>query len=198
MVCGLSVSAESKWKLHEILSEYKEWKKKKLLVEWKIGTFGVYNLTTTTNRREKNRKRRIEGRKKSSAEWERTASSSRSALDVMICLTNSCTRIQKLWSTRNHWFEPWSRERWKQRKEDCNYPRFHAVSHSLGKFLKHPGGQSSLMATRERERVTSCVMSVCTCVQCSLPPTITSLSEFIKVRAHNSAWKWIADMCREK
>lgn len=38
--------------------------KKKLLVEWKIGTFGVYNLTTTTSTtsetsaavREKNRK----------------------------------------------------------------------------------------------------------------------------------------------
>jgi hypothetical protein len=54
----------------------KERMKKKLLVEWKIGTFGVYNLTsaattiTTTTARtveeKKTAKRRIEGAKKQS------------------------------------------------------------------------------------------------------------------------------------
>lgn len=128
-------------------------KEKKLLVEWKIGTFGVYNLTTTTtNRPEKNRKQRIEGRKKvivRNGSELLAAAPLDSALDVMICLTTSVHVSRSYGALAIIGLSHEAEKDESKRKEDCNYSTLSCSFALAGQvFFEASRGQSSLMATK--------------------------------------------------
>lgn len=102
-VCGLSVrfrGIQMKTTWNSLSLNTKNEKKKKLLVEWKIGTFGVYNLTTTTREKPqaKNRGPKIVGVRASCC-----LSFSPGRNDM---LNNSCTLVSRSYgAAHNHWSE---------------------------------------------------------------------------------------------
>lgn len=154
----------------------KEWKKK-LLVEWKIGTFGVYNLTTTTTTTTISSAAAVRGKPQAknwgSQNWVRA--NARSSPDIMICLALqlSCTCIQKLWSSQSTVCACIQREREKRKAViTLQFLQFR----TRWAAFEVSRGQSSL-----NSRIFLNCVYVCVCV---LPPTDSSLSEFINERAH--------------